>query len=1288
MSLIQTQLRKIPLRWVLVVPFVIQISLAVGITGWLSFRNSRQAVNDLASQLLSETSGRIQQHLASELAMSHLVNRINLDLMQSDRISDDDLAQLHQHFWQQLQQFDDLNVIYYGNEQGRFIAAQQLEDGSFITVKRERPPGPAEVFAVTEQGEIDGKLSNIEGFIDIRRRPWYVAAKGAGTSTWGEIFALQVTPSIDIPASTPVYRSNGELQGVLGNNLSLNALSDFLASLKIGDRGQTFIVERSGALVASSNLPQAFSINNAGETQRIQTSDVANPHLAATTQAITKELDHLEAIRTPQQLNVQLHGDRHFIEVVPYTDAFGLDWLIVVVVPESDFLSAIRSNTRSTLLLCSAALVLATYSSVLTARWLSRPLLQLNQAAKKVADGDFKQPIGTNRIREMAELADSFTAMTAQLQTSFNTLQTLNQALKDSETRLAKFLDTLPIAVVVYDLSGNAVYVNSAGRSLLHPTNRTTEESGSSLRSIFNSEIKSQDQSESMSGHASDQPDSMAIADLNWMTDCELHHSTTHNTYSLRESVATRSLHGESWQTELLELHCDNQIVPLSIQAAPIRDAEGNISYAIAAIEDISDRKQAQENLENLAENTPGVLFRYALHPDGQYSVPYISAGCRDIWELEIEDIQQQPQLVWDAVHPDDRENLQASLLASAENLSPWSYEWRIIVPSGQEKWLKSASRTRRLANGNILWDGLVLDISDRKRTEAALQKSETRFRNMAANLPGAILQYVRHPDGSDAITYVSPGCLQIWELSAHDIQQNSEQIWQMIPLDDLERVQQSIAESAQQLQPWSCEWRIITPSGQLKWLQSIGQPERRPSEAVVWDMMVLDVSDRKRAEERLIYNALHDSLTDLPNRQFLMDQLKQILHHAHRTQQYHFAVLFLDLDRFKVVNDSLGHLAGDQLLITVAQALSSAIDPNHLIARLGGDEFVVVIPQAANRRVAIQVADQILEVFRSPLFLDEREINLSTSIGIVMGHSHYSEAPELLRDADIALYQAKAKGRSRYEVFDGNMHLKIIKRLHLENDLRRAIAHNEFAVYYQPIVDLNTLNLTGFEALVRWNHPTRGRIFPDDFIPIAEETGLICALDRWVLETSCWQLATWNRQFPNYPLKISVNLSVVDLRDPNLLPNVRRILNDTGIDSRCLTFEITESMLIDNISDSLTLLYQIKDNGINISIDDFGTGHSSLSYLHQLPVDILKVDRSFVHEMQHGGRDHRIVQTILSLSHQLGIQAVAEGIDSVEHVHLLQDLHCEFGQGYFFARPVTVQEADALISIRTFTTD
>ncbi len=1273
----QKPLRKIPLRWVLVLPFVIQISLAVGITGWLSFRNGRHAINDLANQILSDVSARIQQHLASELSTSHLVNRINLDLMMSDRISDDDLVQLHQHFWQQLQQFDTLSVIYYGSSQGRFIAAQRLADGSFITVQRERPPAPANVFTVDESGQIGEKRFNIDGFIDIRQRPWYVAAREADTFTWGEIFALQVTPSIDIPASVPVHREDGELKGVLGNNLSLNALSDFLGGLEIGDRGQTFIIERSGALVASSELP-AFIISGTGETQRIQVDDSDDPHLSATTQAISEELGGLSQVTTAQQIDIMLHSERHFVEVAPYTDEYGLDWLTIVVVPERDFLSAIYANTRTTLLLCAMALVLAIYSSVLTARWLSRPLRQLNQAAKKVADGHFEHPLHTSRIQEVAELADSFTAMTAQLNGSFNRLQALNQALKDSESRLSRFLEALPIAVVVYEPNGQAVYINSAGRSLLRPANHTIQTTSSGLSISLRSAAESQATAQNASQAAAD-----AIADLAWTVDCELHHSVTHDTYSLRDSIVLRSLRGENWQSELFELRGDNRSIPLSIAAAPIRDAMGHIGYAIATIQDISDRKQAQENLENLAENMPGVLFRYILHPDGRYSMPYVSAGCHDVWEIEA----AQPQLLWEAVHPDDREALQASLLASAETLSPWSYEWRIIVPSGQEKWLKSAARTRRLSNHSILWDGLVLDISDRKRTEAALQQSETRFRNLAANLPGAVLQYVLCADGTDRITYMSPGCSHIWELTSDDIQHSPDCLWQMIHPDDVALVQQSIAESARLLQPWQCEWRITTPSGQLKWLQAMGQPARRASNEIVWDTLILDVSDRKRAEERLIYNALHDSLTDLPNRQLLMEQLAQILHHAQRTRQYDFAVLFLDLDRFKVVNDSLGHLAGDQLLITVAQTLSAAIDPTHLIARLGGDEFVVVVPQA-DHSVAIRVANQILEMFRSPLFLDERDINLSTSIGIVMGDVQYTEASDLLRDADIALYQAKAKGRSRYEIFDGEMHLQIIKRLHLENDLRRAIAHQELAVYYQPIVDLNTLTLNGFEALVRWNHPTRGRIYPDDFIPIAEETGLICALDRWVLETSCWQLATWNRQFPNRSLKISVNLSVVDLRDPNLLPDVQRILNDTGIDSRRLTFEITESMLMDNISDSLTLLYQLKDHGINISIDDFGTGHSSLSYLHQLPVDILKVDRSFVHKMQHSGRNHRIVQTILSLSHQLGIQAVAEGIDNLEHVHLLRELRCEFGQGYFFARPVTVPEADALISIGTFVTE
>jgi len=442
------------------------------------------------------------------------------------------------------------------------------------------------------------------------------------------------------------------------------------------------------------------------------------------------------------------------------------------------------------------------------------------------------------------------------------------------------------------------------------------------------------------------------------------------------------------------------------------------------------------------------------------------------------------------------------------------------------------------------------------------------------------------------------------------------------------------------------------------------------------------DVTKRIQFQNQLEHDALHDALTGLPNRHLLIERLELSIQRAKRLDNYHFAVLFLDLDRFKVVNDSLGHLAGDKLLIAIAQKLQVAINGIDLVARLGGDEFVILLDEIKDMQEAIHNTERILAELQIPLTIEEREVYMTCSVGIVLGTKDYTDASHLLRDADIAMYRAKNKGKARYEIFDAEMHMQAVHRMHLENDLRRAIKCQEFVLHYQPIVSLENGYLVGFEALIRWQHPSQGLKYPGEFISVAEEIGMITSLDFWALKTACQQLTKWQTTFPNLPiLKISVNLSAQDLQRSNLLEEVDRILVQTHMSGDCLTLELTESMLIEDIQSTILLLIQLKARGIQISIDDFGTGYSSLSYLHRLPIDNLKVDRSFVNQMQEGKRSHQIVETIATLSVQLEIDAIAEGIETQQQLELLQQLGYKFGQGYLFSRPLRPEDAEALLA-------
>ena len=444
----------------------------------------------------------------------------------------------------------------------------------------------------------------------------------------------------------------------------------------------------------------------------------------------------------------------------------------------------------------------------------------------------------------------------------------------------------------------------------------------------------------------------------------------------------------------------------------------------------------------------------------------------------------------------------------------------------------------------------------------------------------------------------------------------------------------------------------------------------------------IQDITDRKRAEERLLHDAFHDALTGLPNRALFMDHLGLAIARAKRNSDQKFAVLYLDLDRFKIINDSLGHMIGDQLLIGIARRLEECLRPGDTIARLGGDEFTILIEDITDASDTIYVAERIQSELTVPFNLSGREVFTTVSIGIAPGSSTYERAEDILRDADTAMYRAKTLGKARHEIFDKAMHARAMNLLQLETDLRRAIEREEFFVQYQPIVSLETSHLRGFEALVRWKHPERGLISPIDFIPVAEETGLIVQIGEWVLRESCQQMQRWHTIFPtDPPMFISVNLSGKQFTQPDLISEVAKILDETKLNPRSLKLEITESVVMENIETATEMLKQLRSLGVKLSIDDFGTGYSSLSYLHRFPIDTLKIDRSFVTQMSDNNENMEIVRTVVMLAQNLGMDVVAEGVETTEQLSLLKRLGCEFGQGYFFSKPVGAPGAEKIIA-------
>jgi len=484
------------------------------------------------------------------------------------------------------------------------------------------------------------------------------------------------------------------------------------------------------------------------------------------------------------------------------------------------------------------------------------------------------------------------------------------------------------------------------------------------------------------------------------------------------------------------------------------------------------------------------------------------------------------------------------------------------------------------------------------------------------------------------------------------------------------------------QVAGYQAEKRFIHKLGHEVWtLLSVSRVRDLETKLPRFIFQIQDITIRKRAEAQLLHDAFHDGLTGLPNRALFVDHLNLAIARSLRNDSQLFSVLFLDLDRFKVVNDSLGHLIGDELLMTIARRIESCLRPTDTIARLGGDEFTILLEDLRSNNEAIHVAERIQRELALPFELEGRQVFTSVSIGIAPSVIGYDRPEDILRDADTAMYYAKSLGGSCYQVFDKSMHARAVEQLEMQNDLRRAIEQDELFVEYQPIVSLDTFEITGFEALARWRHHEYGLINPGQFIPVAEETGLIIPIGEWILRKACAQAREWQERFPaDEPLTISVNLSGKQFAQPDLIRRIEGVLEETKLDPCTLKLEITESVVVENVEAASEMLKQLRILGVGLSIDDFGTGYSSLSSLHRFPISTLKIDSSFVTRMNGNNENTEIVRTIMSLAGNLGMDVTAEGVETLEQATKLRTFGCERGQGFFFSRPLSPEDAETML--------
>ncbi|WP_166482768.1 EAL domain-containing protein [Scytonema sp. UIC 10036] len=865
-----------PLRIVLIVPFVLQIFVSVGLTAFFSLKNGQKAVDEVALHLRNELANRIHQYITDYMEQPQLVTQINANAIRFGELNLRDAKSLERHFWYQMRLFKSLSPIAFGSAQGEIYSVDRLKDGSLvIRIKNQSTNGKYHTYTTDSQGNRT-KLIPVSTTFDPRTRPWYTKAVKAGKTTWTEIYPYFSSLGLAISATQPLYGQKGNLLGVTNATLSLSQLSQFLHGLKIGRSGKTFIIERSGNLVASSTTEKLFLLNRQeGREKRKRLTALASSDRVTrmTAEYLKSKFGNFNNINFTEQIDFEIDGKRQFIQLMPFTDNYGLNWLIVVVVPEADFMEHIEANTRATLLLCLGTLIVTTVTGAITSHWITQPITRLSEASKEIARGKLDQSVTVEGIQELRVLALAYNQMATQLQESF---------------------------------------------------------------------------------------------------------------------------------TELLKTN---------------------------------------------------------------------------------------------------------------------------------------------------------------KQLEA-------------------------------------------------------------------------------------------------------------------------EIAERKQVEAQLSHNAFHDTLTGLPNRALFMERLKYALELAKRQENYLFAVLFIDLDRFKVINDSLGHIMGDRFLQVIASRLEVCLRPTDTSARLGGDEFTILLEQIQDVSDAIKVAERIQQELALPIELDGQEVFATASIGITLSSTvDYNQPEDLLRDADTAMYRAKALGKARYELFNSDMYAHALARLQLETDLRRAIERQEFRVYYQPIVSLSSGSIVGFEALLRWEHPERGLLSPTEFIPLAEETGLIIEIGYWTLHEACRQMQAWQlSEHPNLLEKILVNLSIKQFSQSDLTQQIQQILHLTALNPGSLIVEITESLIMENSDRTITTLSKLRELGVKISIDDFGTGHSSLSRLSSFPISLLKIDKSFVSPVDANSRNLEIIEIIVTLAHKLGVNVTAEGVETKEQLAFVRKLNCEYAQGYFFSKPLNSLDATALI--------
>ena len=729
-------------------------------------------------------------------------------------------------------------------------------------------------------------------------------------------------------------------------------------------------------------------------------------------------------------------------------------------------------------------------------------------------------------------------------------------------------------------------------------------------------------------------------------------------------------------------LHRDGSVHSVSVSARALPERPGVIH---GVTQDITERKEVERALAELSRWHEQILNSagegiLGLSGDGAHVFANPAAARMLGFQNPADLIGQKSHPLWHHSHGDGSPfpDAECPILDSLRDGKVRQVDDEVFWRKDGTSFPADYTSTPMYEGERIIGAVIVFeDVTERKRAEEALRESQERLRAVIDNEP----ECVKLLDRDGRVMEMNPAGLAMLQADA------SQVIGKLLTDVVLPEYHSAFAAlNARVFEGHSgiLELEAVGLEGRRLWLETHAVPLRGAhGETLALLAVTRDITEQKRIEEKLEHDALHDGLTGLPNRVLFTDRLQQCLERTKQKQNYAFAVLFLDLDRFKVVNDSLGHLVGDRLLIDIARRLERCVRPMDTVARLGGDEFALLLDDTIDPTEPTRVAERIERALAKPFKNGAHEVFSSASIGIAVSRMGYQHPEEIMRDADTAMYRAKLGGKSRFQMFDAAMHLRATQALRMETDLRYALAREQLRVYYQPILETRSGAIACLEALLRWQHPQRGLVLPAEFIPVAEETGLILPIGAWVLRTACQALGSWKEQFPQHlHLSVAVNLSTRQFLQADLGTTIRTSLEDSGLPGQSLKIEVTETMLMENVDIAAEVLLDLRSAGVRVCMDDFGTGYSSLSRLHGLPIDTLKVDKSFVGRMDTGGNNLELVRGIVGLGHNLGMHVVAEGVETREQLELLQDLDCEYAQGFFIGEPLPAEEVGPLLAL------